>query len=69
MARTRSSNGDFKRVLKEAMTETLQEQRSLLHEIFAEVLEDFALAEAIRAGQKTRSATRDEVYRVLRGEA
>lgn len=54
--------------LKEALTETLQEQRDLLHEVFAEVLEDFALAEAIREGQKTKRATREEVFRVLRGK-
>jgi DNA gyrase/topoisomerase IV subunit B len=54
--------------LKEALTETLQEQRDLLHEVFAEVLEDFALAEAIREGQKTKRATREEVFRGLRGK-
>jgi len=52
--------------LKEALTEALQEQRKLFHEVFAEVLEDFALAEAIREGQKTKRATREEVFRVLR---
>ena len=52
--------------LKEALTETLQEQRKLFHDVFAEVLEDFALAEAIREGQKTKRATREEVFRVLR---
>jgi hypothetical protein len=40
------------------LVETLQEQRELLHDVFAEVLEDFALAEAIREGQKTKPATR-----------
>jgi hypothetical protein len=52
--------------LKAALTETLQEQRELFHEVFAEVLEDFALAEAIREGQKTKRATHEEVFRVLR---
>jgi signal transduction histidine kinase len=52
--------------LKEALTETLQEQRKLFHDVFAEVLEDFALAEAIREGLKTKRATREEVFRVLR---
>lgn len=53
-------------VLKEALKETLQEQRGLLHEVFAEVLEGFALAETIREGQKTKRATREEILRVLR---
>lgn len=55
----------LKLALKEALAETLQEQRALFHEVFAEVLEDFALVEAIREGQQTKSATREEVFRLL----
>src|SRR5574341_851750 len=32
----------------------------------AEALEDFALAEAIREGQKTKRTAREEVFRILR---
>ena len=46
LKRKRSALGKVAR--KEALTETLQEQCELLHETFAEVLEDFALAQAIR---------------------
>jgi hypothetical protein len=53
--------------LQRGAAETLQEQRELLHDVFAEVLEDFALAEAIREGQTSKAATRDEVNRILRG--
>jgi len=68
MPRTALTENVLKEVLKEALKETLQEQRGLLHEVFAEVLEDFALAEAIREGQKTKRATREEVLRVLRAK-
>ena len=57
----------LKRAVKEALVETLHEQRELLHDVFAEVLEDFALAEAIRAGKKTKPAQRNEVFRILQG--
>jgi hypothetical protein len=40
----------LKRTIKEALAETIHEQRELLHDVFAEVLEDFALTEAIREG-------------------
>lgn len=60
---------EFKRTLKEAIAETLQEQRGLLYGIFTEVLEDLALAEAIREGQETGNVGRDEVLKALRGEA
>ncbi len=55
----------LKRALKEALAETLLEHR----EVFAEVLEDFALAEGIREGRETKAATRDEVFRILRGKS
>jgi hypothetical protein len=58
----------FKQALKEALTETLQENRELLHEVFADVLEDFALAEATREGRKTKKVTRDEVFGILEGK-
>jgi hypothetical protein len=68
MARTNRSEAALKQALKEALVETLQEQRELLHEVFAEVLEDFTLAEAIREGQKTKRTTRAEVFRLLQGQ-
>ncbi len=68
MARAGLKDDTLKHAVKDALAETLQEQRGLLHEIFAEVLEDFALAEAIREGQKTKTATRKEVFHVLRGK-
>jgi len=55
----------FKQVLKEALAESLHEQRGLLRDVFAEVLEDFALAEAVRKGRKTGKATREEVFQAL----
>jgi hypothetical protein len=68
MATTNLQGAALKQALKEALVETLQEQRELLHEVFAEVLEDFALAEAIREGQKTKAAARDEVFQILQGK-
>jgi DNA gyrase/topoisomerase IV subunit B len=59
------SNETIKQALKEGLTETLHEQRQLLHEIIAEVLGDFALAEAIREGRQTERVERDEVFDVL----
>ena len=66
MAQIDPNNEAMKQALKEALTETLHEQRELLHEVFAEVLEDFALAEAIREGRQTE---RYEVFGVLEGRA
>ena len=59
----------LKVVLKEAIAETLREERPLLHEIFAEVLEDFALGEAIREGLRTERASREEIFGALKGQS
>ena len=69
MAQTISNERALKRALKEALTETLQEHRDMLHDLFVEVLEDFALTEAIREGRKTKKATRAEVDHVLQGKS
>ena len=69
MAQPEIDNEAMKRALKEALTETLHEQRDLLHEVFTEVLEDFALSEAIREGQQTVRVEREEVFDALEGRA
>jgi hypothetical protein len=58
----------MKQLFKEALVEALDERRDLLHEVFAEVLEDFALTEAICEGQQSDLATRDEVFTILEGD-
>jgi predicted RNase H-like HicB family nuclease len=62
MAHSDPNNEAINQSLKEALTETLHEQRQPLHEVFAEVLEDYALAEAIREGRQTEHVERDEVF-------
>ncbi len=69
MVKSNLSEKALKQMLKEALVEVLQEQRELLRDVFAEVLEDYALAEAIREGQGTKPATRDEVFRILQGRS
>ncbi len=58
----------IKEALKEALTETLQEQREWLHEVILEVLEDFALAEAIREGRDTKAVAHREIFRILQDQ-
>lgn len=58
----------LKKTLKEALSEALHEERELFHDLFLEVLEDFALGEAIREGLKTDRISRDRVLSVLEGQ-
>lgn len=66
MTQLTANKRQFKQAVKEALTEVLLEQRALLHSVVAEVLEDFAVAEAIRAGRKTGTVGRAAVMRTLR---
>lgn len=61
MTSTELRSPAFRQLLKEALSEALREQRDLLHEVFAEVIEDLALAEAIRQGRETEPVSRDAV--------
>ena len=69
MTQAALNRDDIKKLLKEALVETLHEQREFLHEVFAEVLEDYALAEAIREGQQTDEVPREEIDRILESRA
>jgi hypothetical protein len=68
MVATNLSEQELKQVLKAALAETLVEQREFLHEVFLEVIEDFALAQAIREGQDTKNVPREEIMGILRGK-
>ncbi len=64
MANTAASL-DLKKAVKAALLETLHEEPELLHEVFAEVLEDYAMREAMREGQRSKRVSRSEVFRIL----
>ena len=59
------SETQVKELLKQAFVELLEERRDLLYDLFAEVIEDFALARAIEQGESTESVSKAEVLRVL----
>jgi len=59
------SDAQIKDVFKQAFVEVLQENREELYDLFAEVLEDMALTNAIREGASTEYVSRAEVFEVL----
>ena len=64
MAHIQSNEESLKQAVKESLTGTLYEQREFLGDLFAEVLEDFALAEAICQGRETNLVDGDEVFQM-----
>ena len=55
----------IKKTFKDALVEVLHEERDALREVLAEVVEDSALADAIRQGQGSELVDRDAVFRIL----
>jgi hypothetical protein len=60
------SEDDFKRLVKEALVETLQEHCDLVREVVIEAFEDVALAEAIQQGRGTKRVSRKVVFDLIR---
>jgi spore coat polysaccharide biosynthesis protein SpsF (cytidylyltransferase family) len=57
----------IKDLFKQAVLELFQERRDLLYDLLVEVIEDFALANAIKEGESTETVSRAEVFRILEG--
>lgn len=64
-----ADKNQLKEVFKQALTELLQEQRGLLYDIFAEVLEDIAMVNAIKEGEATAIVSRNQVFEILESES
>ena len=58
----------IKELFKQAILEALDERKDLFSDLFAEVLEDFAMIEAIKVGEESESVSRDEVFQMLEAE-
>lgn len=67
MTYTTLNEDRIKELFKQAMLELLQERRDLLYDLLVEVLEDFALVNAIKEGETTEAVSRDEVFQTLEG--
>ncbi len=51
--------------IRQALTESLRENRDVVRDLLAEVLEDVALAHAIEQGRKTKPVKRATVMKAL----
>lgn len=64
-----ADEGKIKQLMKEALIEALQEQKSVFYELIVEAIEDIGLTNAIREGANTEVATKQEVFDILEGRA
>lgn len=65
MAKVNLEAGQLKEMLKEALVEVLEERKDLMRGVIEEVMEDVAMAHAIRAGEGTPEVSREEIFRIL----
>jgi predicted metal-binding transcription factor (methanogenesis marker protein 9) len=55
----------IKQLLKTALLEVIQEQKEVLSDLLAEIIEDIALEKAIKEGEDTETASREEIFNIL----
>lgn len=60
-------NEQTKTLFKQAILEMLSERNQLLYDIMFEIVEDFALGQAIQEGEDSGQVSRDEIFRILEG--
>lgn len=68
MATATLAEKKLKKLVKTALAEVLDEQRTLVQDIVEDAIEDIALSRAIEQGLDTKSVTRDAVFKILEGK-
>ncbi|MBM3333902.1 hypothetical protein FJY63_04500 [Candidatus Sumerlaeota bacterium] len=69
MAQVAMDEERVKELFKHAISEFFHEERDVLCDLFAEVIEDLALVNAIKEGETTETVSRAEVFQILEGLA
>ncbi|MCB0212939.1 MAG: hypothetical protein KDJ52_26590 [Anaerolineae bacterium] len=59
---------EVKNLFKQALLELFHDERQVFYELFAEIIEDIALVNAIKAEEDSESVSRDEVFEVLQND-
>jgi hypothetical protein len=57
----------LKKAIKEAVVAVMREERQFFTEVVLEAMEEASLHSAIRAGSKSKTVSREQVFRALRG--
>ncbi len=55
----------LKELLKTVIVEVLQEQKEVLYDLLAEIMEDIALERAIKEGENTETVSREAIFKIL----
>jgi hypothetical protein len=66
---TSFDEGRLKALLKETLMELLEEHREEFSQLLLEIFEDLALSRAIREGEASGEADREEISEIISGQA
>ncbi|MCJ7532292.1 MAG: hypothetical protein MUO64_14840 [Anaerolineales bacterium] len=58
-----------KDLIKQAILELIEEREDRIYDLFAEIIEDTILVNAIREGEDSEPVSRADIMNILRGEA
>jgi len=58
----------IKALFKEALVEVIEDNQDLVTSILVEAIEDIGMSRAIAEGEKSKTVTREEVFKVLNKE-
>ncbi|UKO97560.1 hypothetical protein [Nostoc sp. UHCC 0870] len=55
----------LKEIFKKAIVEVIQEQKEVISDLMAEIMEDIALETAIKEGENTEIVSREAIFKIL----
>lgn len=58
----------LKEIFKQAIIEAIEEKKDVVHDLLVDAMEDLSMIHAIQEGEKTGSASRNEVFNILEGK-
>ncbi len=58
----------LKGLMKEALAEVFDDRKEMIYAMLSEVIEDIALARAIKEGESTESIDKQEIFSILTGQ-
>ncbi|PIV64809.1 MAG: hypothetical protein COS11_00260 [bacterium (Candidatus Ratteibacteria) CG01_land_8_20_14_3_00_40_19] len=57
---------EMKELLKGAMINAFEERQDMFYGLFVEAIEDMALAKVIKESEKTKSVSRNDIFKILK---
>jgi hypothetical protein len=61
-------DGRIKELFKQAIVETIEEKKEIVHDLLMEVMEDIAMVRAIEEEENSGSVGREEIFNILDGK-